>query len=105
MSVEVSGLQLRRDRDDIIYELQRSAERGNVLGIFIEGQDEMITTSVSHIDCKLIHFQKTDLHGYPVQENPVSLEKIKSVIRFNTLFTDPVYERIRQRKSSDNRAA
>ena len=110
MAIEVSGLTVRRDREEIIDELKKSAERGNVLGLFVDGQEEMITTAVTSVTGSdpvemIVYFQKTDLHGYPLDENPVQLSKIKSVIRFNTLFSDPVYTRIRQRRLGDNLAA
>jgi hypothetical protein len=110
MAIEVNGLTVKRERTEIMNELTASAERKNVLGIFLDGQDEMITTAVTQISPTedndvSVTLEKTDLHGYPLEENPVLISKIKSVIRFKTLFNDPVYLRIRQRKSIDNLAA
>lgn len=112
MPAEVSGLTAKKGKSEILEELIHSAQKTNVLGLFIEGEEEMITTSVVQIsetenNIKLIYLQPCDLHGYPIDRNPVLLTDIKSVIQFKTLFNDPVYVRIRKRREgrSDNRAA
>lgn len=112
MPAEVSGLIAKKGNNEILEELIHSVQKTNVLGLFIEGAEEMITTSVVQVTetedgNKLIYFQSCDLHGYPLERNPVLLTDIKSVIHFKTLFNDPVYVRIRQRREgrSDNLAA
>ena len=105
MAIKINGLTTKTDPGEILDELRRSAERNNVLGLFIEGDAEMVTTAVRKIedtsDGFIVHFERTDLHGYPVGKNPVALNQIKSVIPFQTLFSDPVYEAIRHRKASE----
>jgi hypothetical protein len=111
MSVEINGLTAKKAPDEILEELVHSVRETNVLGLFIEGEEEMVTTAVHHItetaNETLVFFQPCDLHGYPLRRNPVNLLEIKSVIHFNTLFNDPVYVNIRARKNErkDNLAA
>jgi hypothetical protein len=104
--LELSGLTAKKDKNEILDELIQSAANHNVLGLFFDGAEEMITTSVLDItdagENKVVCFEKTDLHGYPLERNPVMLSEIRSVIHFNTRFQDPVYAAIRQRRSRDS---
>lgn len=109
MAEAINGLAAKKDRKDILNELIQSLKNHNVLGVFLAGGEEMITTSVVNIEGdstdKLIYFETTDLHGYHIDKNPVPLSAIATVIPFKTLFSDPVYQQIRQRKNQNNRAA
>jgi hypothetical protein len=109
MATELSGLISKKTKPEILTELRKSSQNRNVLGIFIDGHEEMLTTAVTELietnADPIVHFEKTDLHGYALEENPILLSKIRSVIPFNTLFNDAVYVRIRERKSSGNLAA
>jgi hypothetical protein len=85
---------------EILPELLHSIERTNVVGLFVSSQEEMITTSVLKVsgDEKqtYVYLQDHDLHGYPIEKNPILLSEIQKVIPFRTLFNDPVYVNIRQ---------
>jgi hypothetical protein len=109
MATELSGLISRKTKPEILAELQKSSQKRNVLGLFIDGQEEMVTTAVTQVietnADVMIYFETTDLHGYALEENPVILSKIRSVVPFHTLFNDPVYVKIRERRSSGNVAA
>ena len=106
MAIELHGLRTKKDRNEILDELRLSASANNVLGLFLDGEDEMVTTAVCKVEETsagiLIHFEKTDLHGYPLEKNPVMFDDVKSVIHFQTLFSDPVYVRIRQRRAGES---
>jgi hypothetical protein len=110
--MKLNGLTPKKSEHEILEALTESTCKNNVLGLFIDGEDEMITTAVLKItdaveQDKLVYFEKTDLHGYVLEMNPILLSKIKSVIPFNTLFNDPIYVRIRSMKEakSDHLAA
>lgn len=105
MSIEVTGLCVRRERQEILQELIHSIEKTNVLGISLKGQEDLITTAVvglrdSATGDKIVTLRDYDLHGYPLSRSEVFLSEIKSVIPFKTLFNDPVYMKIREMKGN-----
>jgi hypothetical protein len=103
------GLKYTYDKAGILRELLSSAVNNHVLGIFISGEEEHVTTAVSQISedvaDPLVYFKESDLHGYPLQTNPCFLSQIKSVIHFDTRFDDPTYVRIRESRSIEGLAA
>jgi hypothetical protein len=109
MTQEMGSLQKKKNQQEILEELSLSLQNTNVLGIFLKGEEEMITTAVvsiqDHADDKLIRFRDADLHGYKVPKNPVKLSDIRSVIHFNTKYDDPVYAQIRARKNGTRKVA
>ncbi|HYG03572.1 MAG TPA: hypothetical protein VD927_14085 [Chryseosolibacter sp.] len=111
MEFDVPGLRSVREKNEIIVELENSRSENNVLGFFLRGEDELITTAVEEINGfgNDIHVQlkSLDLHGYPIGRNPVPLSEIRSVVHFNTKYDDPVYMKIRQRRNGidENKAA
>lgn len=92
-----------QEPQQILDELVKSMTQKNVVGIFFKGETELVTTAVvnliqTDIDT-LVQFKDTDLHGYELDKNPVLLSDIDSVIHFETLFDEPVYANIRQRRA------
>lgn len=102
MEMDVPGLRTIKDKGEMVSELLNSKIENNVLGLFIRGEEELLTTAVTDVidagDDKIVHLRTTDLHGYPVAKNPVLLSEIRSVVCFKTRYDDPVYLKIRQRR-------
>jgi hypothetical protein len=98
--MESAGLKTIHEKGQILSELILSSINHNVLGIFIVGQDELVTTAVSHItddgSDSLVFFREHDLHGYPLDKNPCPVSQINSVVPFKTKFDDPIYRKIRE---------
>jgi hypothetical protein len=104
--MQLAGLRTIHEKGQILSELTLSSIHKNVVGIFIAGEDELVTIAVSHIkedgSDPLIFFNDLDLHGYPLDKNPCQLSHIKSVVPFKTKYDDPVYLKIRELKTSTN---
>lgn len=107
--MEVSELRSVHSKEEILSELISSSVNTNVVGLLLCGEDELITTAVTHIlndgVDPLIYFKDCDLHGYPISQNPCRLSKVKNLVRFRTRFDDPVYVNIRERQSQRAGAA
>ncbi|MBT1703474.1 hypothetical protein [Chryseosolibacter indicus] len=101
------AFRVKRDRNEILQELFESKEKTNVLGFYLKGEHKLITTAVvdigfSEVSEPVIQLRECDLHGYPLFKSQIPLSEIDGVIRFNTLYNDPVYVRIREMKNRIN---
>ncbi|MBT1704475.1 hypothetical protein [Chryseosolibacter indicus] len=88
--------QIKDTREEILGELNLSLQKRTAIGIFIKDSGDLITTAVVDIEESptgdhVITLMKQDLHGYPVEQNPLHLSNIERVIRFNIPFDDPQY--------------
>jgi len=105
----LSELRSIHAKEEILSELISSSTNANVVGLLLSGEDELITTAVTHIlndgVDPLIYFKECDLHGYPIAQNPCRLSKVKYLVRFRTKFDDPVYVNIRERQDQRSGAA
>lgn len=104
MAFDVPGLRSVKERNEILAELENSRSENNVLGFFLRGEEELITTAVDDVQKKgddiWVQLKPCDLHGYPIEKNIISLDEIRTVVHFNTRFDDAVYVKIRQRRNS-----
>ena len=108
MEVQVEqGLAYVNQQDDILRELNRSKNFGNVIGIFALSLGPiMMMTAVEEIieikNDRLIILKETDLLGIKIPEEQIFLSEIVRVHSFRTLFNDPFHVQLREMKRESN---
>jgi hypothetical protein len=104
MPFEVLNKQIKITRDDILAELNHSAQTKNAIGILLKDTHDLITTAVINIEENdavgdyVIFLLDQDLHGYPVERTRLLLSNIEKVIHFNISFDDPQYVKERRKE-------
>lgn len=86
---------MKTNKKEILRELLLSENRGYVLGIKLRGDDKPIKTAVRSVEHNRINLEPTCVFGHPLARTAITLLEIESVKRYQTFFSNSVFESIR----------
>jgi hypothetical protein len=86
---------LIKSGESIMEELSRSLHAGTMLGLHLQSSAgqyyvivkiQSISNDPADAQNRIIYLSSTDLHGNPVQTNPINLNRIVGVRRYDKLY-------------------
>jgi hypothetical protein len=92
---------MRKSYNQLIADLFKSKNRGNIVSLKVKGNDKLMLTSVNELkgNCIVI-LNPVSVYGAALEESIFHIEDIESVKVYNALYSDPIYVRIRQLKNN-----
>jgi hypothetical protein len=92
---------MRKSYNQIIADLFKSKNRGNIVALKVKGSEKPVLTTVSEVKGnRIIFLNPISVYGSPLEESIFHVEDIESLKVYSALYTDPVYVRIRQLKNN-----
>lgn len=87
--------------NQIISDLFRSKERGNVISLKVKGNDKALLAAVNEVKGnRILILNPISVYGAMLEESIFHIEDIENLKVYNALYTDPVYVRIRELKNN-----
>ena len=92
---------MKASYNQIIADLQKSQNKGNIIALKIKGNEKPVLTAVSEVKAnRIIMLNPVSVYGTQIEEAVLHVEDIESIRIYSSLYSDPVYVRIRQLKAS-----
>ena len=84
-----------KTKKEIFGDILISSRTGCVLKIKLRSQKNPVITAVDSVLSKKIILKPTCLYGYKIEKRVVTLSEIENVIRYETRFDHPLFQKVR----------
>lgn len=92
---------MKTSYNQLIADLLKSKNRGNIIALKVKGNEKPVLTTVNEVKGnRIIVLNPVSVYGSQIDEAVLHLEDIESLRVYSSLYSDPVYVRIRQLKAS-----